>query len=56
VEPVARGFPAIGRAAAGLLAVLKREDPEVGVRMPRSAWAVETKRGDRGWSRKLGNA
>ena len=36
VEPVARGLPATGRAAARLLAVLRRNDLEVGVRMPRS--------------------
>ena len=36
VEPVARGLPATGRAAARLLAVLRRIDLEVGVRMPRS--------------------
>ena len=45
VEPVARGLPAAGRAAAGLLAVLRRDGPEVGVRMPRSAWAIEPREG-----------
>ena len=36
VEPVARGLPATGGSAARLLAVLRRNDLEVGVRMPRS--------------------
>ena len=45
LEPVARGLPAAGRAAAGVLAVLRREGPEVGVRMPRSAWAIEPREG-----------
>ena len=45
VEPVARGLPAAGGAAARLLAVLRREDAEVGVRMPRSAWAIEPREG-----------
>ena len=40
VEPMARGLPAIGRAAAGCVAVLKRDHLEVGVRMPRSVQAV----------------
>ena len=40
VEPVARGLPATGRSAARLLAVLRRNDLEVGVRMPRSAAAA----------------
>ena len=46
VEPVARGLPAIGRAAARLLVVLTRAEPEVGVWMPRSAWAIERREGE----------
>ena len=45
VEPVARGVPAAGGAAARLLAVLRSAAPEVGVRMPRSVWAIEPTRG-----------
>ena len=41
VEPVARGLPPAGGAAARLLAVLRRLHLEVGVRMPRSVWAAE---------------
>src|SRR4029077_15772347 len=39
VDPVAMGFPASGRAAARLLVVLTPDQPEVGVRMPRTAQA-----------------
>ena len=45
LEPVARSLPSAGRAAARLLAVLRQKDLEVGVRMPRSAWAVEPREG-----------
>jgi hypothetical protein len=45
VESVARRLPAVGRAAAGLLVVLKRANPEVGIWMPRSAWAIEPREG-----------
>ena len=47
VEPLARGLPAAGGAAARLLVVLKRDNPEVGVRMPRSVWAIEPREGRR---------
>jgi hypothetical protein len=46
VDPLARGVPAAGGAVAGLLAVLRVGSTEVGVRMPRSAGAFESKRGD----------
>ena len=45
VEPVARGLPPAGRAAARVLAVLKDRATEVGVRMPRSVWAIEQRKG-----------
>ena len=45
VEPVARGLPAVGGAAECMQVVLRDWSPEVGVRMPRSAWASERREG-----------
>src|SRR5262249_52433032 len=45
VEALAGGVPAVGGAAARLLVVLRGGFPEVGVRMPRSAWAFQRREG-----------
>ena len=44
VEPVAGGLPAAGRAAATDAGCAEGWTSEVGVRMPRSVWAIETRK------------